>query len=196
MFTAPEVFIIESLEHVDETNDRYEGKLLSHILKMNGKQCIYHYIRTEGEFKEAVKLFNQCNYRYLHLSCHGNQQAMKTTQDVIFFDDLGEILQPYINNKRLFVSACDMVNENLAQIIIPKSGCYSIIGPAAEISFSSAAIFWASFYHLMFKYDFDEMVRKTLLKYCQHLAKLFMISINYYSISRTNSKRYKLTEIQ
>lgn len=196
MHTIPDVFIIESLEDVDETNDRYEGKLLSHILKMNGKQCVYHYIRTEGEFKEAIKQFEYCNYRYLHLSCHGNQHVMKITHDIISFYRLGEILRPYINKKRLFISACEMVNEDLAQIIIPKSGCYSVIGPAAEITFGSAAIFWASFYHLMFSNDMDAMIHKTLLKYCRHLARLFEVPVNYYSISRTKRRGFKSTMIQ
>ena len=34
--TKPNVFIIESLDFDDEENNRFEGKVLSNILKLNG----------------------------------------------------------------------------------------------------------------------------------------------------------------
>jgi hypothetical protein len=121
---------------------------------------------------------------------------MGTTLDTIPFPRLGEILRPCLENRRLFVSACEMVNNKLAEAIIPKSGCYSIIGPSEKINFSSAAILWASFYHLMFNYDSDVMTRERLLKHCKQLAQLFSVSLNYYSTSKTQKRGFKFTEIK
>jgi hypothetical protein len=47
----PNVFIIESLKFSDEKKDRFEGKILSQILHLGGKESKYYYIRTEKELK-------------------------------------------------------------------------------------------------------------------------------------------------
>src|SRR4051794_9671160 len=81
--TKPEVFIIESLDLDDEKEQRFEGKIISQILALSGKQCEYYYIRTRREFEEMLKQFANSGYRYLHLSCHGSSRALQTTYDAI-----------------------------------------------------------------------------------------------------------------
>lgn len=76
--TRPEVFIIESLEFEDESEDRFEGKMLSHALRLSGKEPIYFYIRTRRELDEVLDFFEDSSYRYLHLSCHGSANSMET----------------------------------------------------------------------------------------------------------------------
>lgn len=148
MTTIPEVFIVESLGFDDEYHNRFEGKIITNILDLNGKSSKYYYIRTERELVEIAQIFYESNYRYLHLSCHGSSKSMATTLDEIPFNRLGEILGPYIRKRRLFVSACEMVNTDLARAIIPRSNCYSIIGPSVDVTFSDSAILWASFLSL------------------------------------------------
>ena len=70
MSTKPEVFIIESLDFVDEEKERFEGQILSSILKLGGKRPKYYYFRTRRELVEILKIFGRSRYRYLHLSCH------------------------------------------------------------------------------------------------------------------------------
>ena len=123
----------------------------------------------------------------MHISCHGSASALHTTLDKISFKEVASILNPHIDNKRLFLSACSSVNENLADQILLSTDCYSIIGPSSDIYFNDAAIFWASFYHLMFKYD--SMKRSVLLKSIKQTAKLFQIEINYFSKSRRTGYR-------
>jgi len=192
MQTRPDVFIIESLRFDDEAKDRFEGKMISHILNMHGKNSRYYYIRTKKEFKRVVNIFGQSACRYLHLSCHGDTNAMATTLDNIGFRELGTILRPHLEKRRLFVSACEMVNENLAETVIPKSGCYSIIGPNETVAFSDAAIFWASFYHLMFKYNTAAMKRAGLLKYLKRVSELYGLRISYFSCSEDRKTGYKV----
>ena len=83
----------------------------------------------------------------------------------------------------MFISACSVVNEDLASRIIPSSGCVSIIGPDKDIYFNDAAIVWASFYHLMFKEDQGKMGRGDITTTLQKVATTFRISLNYFSIS-------------
>jgi len=192
MQTIPDVFIVETLEFDDEAKDRLEGKMISHILNLHGKKSKYYYIRTKKELKEIARKFGQSGYRYLHLSCHGNATSMATTLDSIEFSELGRILRPQLEKRRLFVSACEMVNEHLAEAVIPKSGCYSIIGPNESIAFSDAAIFWPSFYHLMFRHNADAMKRADLIKHLKSVCELFGLRISYFSASRSSRTGYKV----
>jgi len=186
--TNANLFIIESLSLRDERKDRFEGRFLSQILHLGGKEAIYYYFRTKKEMLSLLELFGESRYRYLHLSCHGVKdedgitRRLGTTLDDISFDQVARMVRPYLREKRLFISACSVVNEILAEKTIPPSGCSSIIGPAKDIVFSDAAIVWASFYHLMFKEDPSRMVRKDITETLRKVAKTFRIPLNYFSI--------------
>ena len=127
--TKANVFIIESLDFDDEQDNQYLGRLLSQILHLGGKESAYRYVQTEDELEKALRLFGASRYRYLHLSCHGSKKSISTTLDDIPFPKLGKLLKPYLRKKRLFISACSAVNEDLAKAGIPSSRCTSIMGP-------------------------------------------------------------------
>jgi len=191
--SIPEVFIIESLKFRDEERGYYEGQIISDILRLNQKQSKYYYIRTKKELKAVLDKFRDSNYRYLHLSCHANRREMATTLDSIPFSELASLLKPYLNERRLFVSACEMVNINLANLLLPGSGCFSLMGPATRIAFGDAAIIWASLYHLMFNHARDIMKRKILLLYGKCLTTVFGTPLNFYWY---NGKTKKVCEEQ
>jgi hypothetical protein len=107
-----------------------------------------------------------------------------TNQEDIEYDELGEILRPHLNGRRLFLSACEMVHEDLAREIIPDSGCFSVIGPNEAIRFTDAAILWASLYHLMFSHSRNGMQHAQLLKVLQNTTKLFQVQMSYFSRSK------------
>jgi hypothetical protein len=89
--------------------------------------------------------------RYLHLSCHGDEDGLELTLGEISFKELGRIARPALRRRRLFVSACDAASPTLARAILPKSGCLSVAGPSGQPAIHDAAVGWAAFYHLMFK---------------------------------------------
>jgi len=191
MDTKPEVFIIESLDPEDEGNGRFEGGILSRILKLHEKSPKYRYVRNLKDFTKAVTQFGESAYRYLHISAHANTNGMCTTnQDEIDYDELADILNPHLKGRRLFLSACSMVHEDLAKEIIPNSGCYSVVGPNEDISFSDAAILWSSVYHLMFSYDSNSMKHKWLKKQLKSTSQLFQVDISYYSRSKKLNRGY------
>jgi len=189
--TEPKVFIIESLDFKDEEKKLFEGHIISDILRLSKIETKYYYVRTKKEFEKVVGLFYESNYRYLHISCHGgeNKDAIWTTIDEISFSELGEILEVNLYHKRLFLSACSVVNKKLAEQVISKTQCYSIIGPKNDIAFRDAAIMWASFYHLMFNKNAKKMVREGLIENLQKVVNAFGQPLNYYSISK--SKGFK-----
>ena len=113
-----------------------------------------------------------------------NSRAIETTFDTISFQELGDLLRPYLQDKRLFVSACRVVNEQFRQVVMTNSGCLSIIGPSKDVYFDQAAIFWASFYYLMFDTDTRRVKRDDILPTVKKVAPLFGLAITYCSRTR------------
>ncbi|MDB5003901.1 MAG: hypothetical protein JWQ34_2126 [Mucilaginibacter sp.] len=183
--TIPGVFIIESLTFEDEKDQLFEGEILSNILHLNGVESQYYYIRTKKELLSVLTLFYNSNFRYLHISCHGGNEKIYFTLDEITYNEFGEILENHLYKKRLFLSACSSVNINLASAVIPISKCYSVIGPVNSIEFRDAAIIWASFYHLMFKTNENNMLRDGLIENLQKIVNAFEQPLNYFSISKS-----------
>ena len=181
MATEPEVFIVESLDFDDEDEERFEGRILTEILRMCGKNPRYYYVRTKRELREVLEFFGTSDYRYLHLSCHGNDEALWTTLDEVKFNTLGKLLRPYLRGRRLFISACESVNDDLAREVMPKSGLISISGPSEDVTFDQAAIVWASFYQIMFREDDDGMLGEDIRSVFGEIAKLFEVPLAHYA---------------
>jgi hypothetical protein len=185
-----DVFIIESLRFDDERCQRFEGQFISKILQLGGKKCRYYYIRTRRELEHVLQKFKQSNYRYLHLSCHGNHNTIATTLDDISFVDFANMIRPCLKKKRLFLSACSVANDDLAQLLMPDSGCTSMIGPDKGVLFNDAAILWASLYHSMFAWDSKKMNGPMLREKAQAFANMFYVSLNYFGRDETTQKGY------
>ena len=192
--TTPQVFIIESLRLDDEEHERFEGRILKQILRLSGKESAYYYIRTRRELEQIARVFSKSGFRYLHLSCHGSPTTMATTFDPLCFAELGQILRPHLNRRRVFVSACEMANRLLATELIKGSGCSSVIGPAESVLFSDAALLWSSFYHLTFRTNDNVMQRKWVLAHLRSTSKLFQVRMNYFSASESQGIRTTIVE--
>ncbi|MCD1117557.1 hypothetical protein [Chryseobacterium turcicum] len=183
--TNPYVFIIESLDFDDEEKQAYEGEIISRILSISNIEHKYYYIRTKREFEHFINEFLESNYRYLHISCHGNLNEISTTLDRISFQELGTILGDKLDRKRLFLSSCLSTNKSLAETILSNSDCFSIIGPNEEIDMDDAAIFWSSFYQKMFK-DNDRYMKNDKVKEAiKTLKEFFNVSISYFASTKT-----------
>lgn len=196
--TLPEVFILESLDLKDEAHARFEGRILSDILALSGKKCRYFYFRTKRELPALLDEFSSSNYRYLHLSCHGdkNQRTLHTTLDQIPFSELETILCPVIDKRRLFLSACTMANKNLANVLMPNSTCFSVLGPHDEIYFHTAPILWASLYHLMFTEDKSTMKHAVLQDKAQSVADMFRVELNYIRRDSAADNGYSIQKLK
>jgi hypothetical protein len=190
-----EVFIIESLDFDDERKQSFEGRIISDILALSGKQCEYRYIRTKRELAEVLQQFSSSHYRYLHLSCHGNDNSLYTTLDRIPFGEFGQLIAPHIKKRRLFVSACSATNRHFADSVMPGSGCYSILGPHQDILFGDAAVLWASFYHVMFRADSTAMKYATIKAKAQEVANLYRVRLTLIDHHISSSELYRIKKI-
>ena len=189
--TVPRVFIIESLGLADEKADRFEGGLLSKMLQLSGSHPEYMYLRTRREFETALALFEASRFRYLHISCHGRNNGIDLTLDSLRFGELGKLLTPVLNRKRLFFSSCSVMNEKCAAALLSDSGCLSLLGPSKSIYFDRAAIFWSAFYHLMLRDEARSMKRNHLQRATSMLQHLFGVHMRYFTASASAKSGFR-----
>lgn len=185
------VFIIESLSLENEINGDLDGQILKDVLDLCRIRYEYYYIRTSKELKEIILEFRKSDLRYLHFSCHANENHVSLTFDNLTYNQFSKIVSQKLNNKRLFISACKASNFEFAKEFIPSSGCTSVIGSPNKINFDKSAVFWAGFYHLMNEQDSRRMGQPEIIKIIQNLVSSFNIPINYYSFIRNNNKELR-----
>lgn len=180
------VFIIESLSLDDEIHNRLDGRILADILELSGVKHQYFYIRTRRELEEIIKEFDQSGLRYLHFSCHADDESLALTYDSLDFAEFGEVVGEYLHGKRLFLASCYAANEKFAKEIIPDYYLYSLIGSPKPLKFAKSALFWSTFYNLMIDKDQKNMRQEELLSTIEDICRLLSIPINYYSFLRKN----------
>lgn len=178
------VFIIESMDFAREMDGRMDGFVLSTILHLCDIPHRYFYVRTRMEFEHVIGKFKRSRFGFLHLSCHGNEEGLKLSLEKLPFDDLEILMGTALRERRLFLSACDAGRFELAQHFIPRHNCASVIGSPDKISIDKAAVFWSSFYHLMWERDRDRMPQTELIPMLEMVTQTFQIRLIYFSIIR------------
>jgi CHAT domain-containing protein len=111
--TTPTVCIVESLDFLQEDSLK-EGEIISRTLRLSEKPAHYTYLRSSDEMKAFVKEFGRSQHRYLHVSCHGNASAFLTTTGQMSAVDFAEMLAPHVDNRRVFLSACQAAQSEFA----------------------------------------------------------------------------------
>jgi hypothetical protein len=190
------LFIIESLSFKDEKAKRLEGRILRDIFLLGGHKVDYLYIRTKKELRVALKKYQRSRKRYLHISSHGTSTHVHLTLDALTIDEFGKEVNPYLKGRRLFMSACEVVNRKLAASVLPRSGCWSLIGPQKEIRFDDAVLGWSIFYHLAFK-DYPRIRKLKGSKIRWYLRRVYRalgIEWAYFNHEPT-AKGYKIENI-
>ncbi|MDI1336122.1 MAG: hypothetical protein PSU94_08075 [Lacunisphaera sp.] len=186
--TVPEVFIVESVDEDDEEANRYDGRRLYETLCLHpGRLPRYYYIRTKQELREMARLFVQSNYRWLHFSCHGNRREFGLRLDPLSFPEFARIFDGRLNDRRLFVSACKVGVEGLADAVFTRNpDCYSIVAPSHGPRFTESAVFWTAFYHLMRKRRRTVMRHEDISEVLDKLAGVFPPRMNYFKFNKKN----------
>lgn len=179
--TKPETFILESLNEDDEANQRLDGKVLYEVLRLQGKKPIYYYFRTQTELIRFAHIFRQSGYRYLHLSCHGNEKQLLFTFGQTDYEMFASIFEKKLNNRRLFISGCTLGNLNFAEALFAKNGgMYSVTAPTRKVFFSQTTAFWPAFYYMMHAWDESAMKKKQLHYVLTRLTQIFEIPMAHY----------------
>ena len=175
--TIPDVFIIESLSRGDEKKKRYEGLILSDILRLGGKKPKYYYCDSIQEFPQVIDLFHASRYRYLHISSHASDDAITIGRKEIPYNKFSSYFKGILNNKRLFLSSCSSGNENFSSSMIKHNpDMYSIVAPEDDIYFSDAAAIWSALYTSLFGSDDSSIRSKDIEGTLSVLTELFPVS--------------------
>lgn len=185
------VFIIESLED----DEYFDGKVLEGILKLSGVKVEYRRVYDKKELKNQLEEFSEGGFRYLHISSHATDQTLNLSHDTVFYEEFEKLIENKVADKRIFLSACDAGNRNFASIII-RHGAYSVIGSPIGLRFDKAALFWASFFHVVNEIDTLTMKRDDINSVLKSCVKLFRIPINYYSFIKSNSNKMRRLQIR
>ena len=147
---------------------------------MCGKNPLYYYIRTKAELEHLADEFEASGYRYLHLSCHGNGEALDTTLDSISYSEFAKIFKNRLKGRRLFVSACRAGNELFAETVGGRnSELISVAAPSEDIDFDDAVAFWSSFYVRTFKQNLNSMNSNRVAESLKSLAAFFKAPIHF-----------------
>ncbi len=179
--TKPETFILESLAHEDELATRLDGKVLYDVLKLQGKNPLYYYFRTQRELVEFSKIFRDSGYRYLHLSCHGNAETVSYTFGESVYTEFARLFERKLHNRRLFVSGCNLGNMNFAKAIFATNGgMYSVTAPTKKVFFDQSISFWSAFYYMMHAWDSSAMKKKRLNQVFNQLSTIFEMPLAHY----------------
>jgi len=183
------VFIIESMDIKNEVAGKLDGWTLKTILDLCDIENQYYYIRTKKELENIIEIFDESEYAFLHIACHGSEKSLALTYDDIEFEELEQIIGECLYRRRLFLSACKAARFELAEHFIPKHHCFSVIGTPNDIDYDKAAIFWSSFYYLMHELDKIQMPQILLMPILENVSTLFKLKLNYFSIIATNSPK-------
>ncbi|OSI16923.1 hypothetical protein, partial [Neisseria dumasiana] len=176
--TVSDVFIIESL-HKQDSEDKYDGKKLYTALKLSGKNPKYFQIENQFELKEVLKIFKESKYRFLHISCHASKNTIELTDEVLFYKDFSKLFDGIFNQHRLFISACELGNEEVMTTLMKDhlGKLHSVIAPKTKISFNHAYSFWITFYIAIFEKNQTIITSKSMKAIIQNFTKLLPLSI-------------------
>lgn len=185
MSTKPDIFIIESLKLNDEKEARCDGKILYDYLKLLKKNPIYYYIRTKKELQKMSELLSKSQYRYLYISCHGNQNALYTTLDKVSFDTFSDIFKNTLTNRRIFISGCELGNRYFAESLFEKeTGLQSITAPVSDVEFCQMLPFWSTFFYITTNFDENKMIGQVIHPTLQLCSNIFHVDVAHFYRSK------------
>lgn len=175
--TAYGVYIVECLR----AGDFNDGKVLHQILELMGMVSVYQNAKTIEDFRSFIEDFKTSQFRYLHISCHADKKGLEIDGEDFSNEALQDLLKGGLKNKRVFMSACQGANKDLASRLLVDCEAYSLIGTPVDLDFDKSVLFWPSFYHIINEYDQQKMKRDFLIETLQKCVDMFGVPINYYS---------------
>ncbi len=194
--TVPEVFIFESLSAEDEATKRFEGQVLADMLRLAGKNPKYFYFQSKEELPHLLGLFRESKYRYLHISAHASNTHIGLTNGLVTYKEFAKYFRGHLPLRRLFFSACQIGNQQFANVIAEgNKGMHSIVAPVEDIRFDHSAAIWSAFYISMFTENEDLMKRADIESRLRSLTRLFPVNF-YFATYSANRDIWKFNTIQ
>jgi hypothetical protein len=188
----PGVFIIESFSFDEEEKNSLPGYHLYQSLSfcnINDYKPLYYFIRTKIELAEVLNKFEDSNYEFLHIFCHGSSTHIELALENIAFEELYSITEDRLFRKRLFLSSCNLAQFDFAKLFIPRVHCKSIIGSQSVTHNDIEFLVWSSFYYQMLETGNTFMKQKNIIQKIKDLTKLYGIELTYFSIINSQNPK-------
>lgn len=141
-----DLFIVESFSSSDNVN--HEGGDIANSLRKIGKHPIFISVGTQEELKQALNMFKDSHYRFIHFSCHGSPHSLTLAKSGdLSYSDFAQLSRNCFNAKRVFFSSCCLGNKDFSEEVATHNlGIQSVIAPINEISSILSVPLWCSFY--------------------------------------------------
>lgn len=197
------VFVIESRKIKEEAKGKKQGLILTEIMALLGMKSEYRYIRTQKELGEMIRQYYKSNFRYLHFSMHGvsNKKDKPVSKFSLSLDQVSydTFCKSIIENntgknekRRLFISACNVLDDITTQFEYRNNSFISIVSPSAKIRTSIAPLVWATFYHDMFTIEKKSMANSDIRENLDRICDLFNVKFNGYFRKGNDSNQYEI----
>ncbi len=186
------IFIIESVRN----GDYRDGHSLEKILNLSGIKTEYREATSKDDFIAHIEEFKHSGLRYLHISCHAAKDGFEIGDEDVPNDELEKIFGNSLSKRRVFLSACEAGNKDLAARLILKNGAFSVIGTPIELYFSKAAIFWNCLFHAIHMRNSKKTSKKLLTETLESIVNLLDVPINYYSFIRDSENAVSRKKIR
>ena len=118
-----EVFIIEALTRDDVRDGMLDGYVLYQQLKMMGGDPRYVRVSSENDFKASLVMFRESNYKFLHISCHGDKEKRQVRIGDTWFGYMRIAIasMQMLKSRRVSFSACELGNEEFCKRLFEKN---------------------------------------------------------------------------
>lgn len=171
--SLPQVFIIEGVRDDDIQNHRVDGYILYKQLLLLGQEPRYVVVTGLNDFKAALVMFRQSNYRVLHISCHGTRDAVNLSKELIDYNTFADATRDCLKSRRIFFSACELGNIQLAELLFKvNKGMHSFVASQHPVEFKYASAFWVAFYTKYFEFQ-GKLTHQKMLEALSPLVQYF-----------------------
>ena len=197
------VFIIESRKIKEEFQGKKQGLILTEIMTLIGIKSEYRYIRTQKELDEMISQYYESDFRYLHFSMHGvsNKGGKPVSKfslslEQVSYDKFCEaIIKKGVGKdgqRRLFISACNVLDEIATQFAVVNNSFISIVAPSTRIRTSIAPLVWATFYHDIFTINKEFIKNSDIKENLNRICSFFKVKFNGYFRKKNDSNQYEI----
>jgi hypothetical protein len=206
MSTKVGLFVVESRKIKEEAKGKRQGLVLTEMMALLGIKSEYRYIRTQKELEEMVSQYYDSKFRYLHFSMHGVTDGkgkpvgkFSFALDRVTYDAFCKPLLWDIANKegkrRLFISACHVMEDLIDYFEARNNSFVSIIFPSEKIETSVAPLAWATFYHNMFTLEKRSMSNAHIKENLNNVCRFFGVRFKAYFRKQNGNNQYEKCSI-
>jgi len=195
--SVPKVFIIESLGANDVNNHRCDGKILEAQLQLIGEESVYRYVLNVSDLRNALCEFDESEFRFLHVSCHGDSAKAYLAANPAgeTYEEFSKCFSSKVALTRVTFAACKLGNKSFFEEFCRwNKGVQSLAAPMNDLPFQRSSLYWATYYTKLIeecRNSNNHIHRDFIESVVPQLSKVLNVSMRY-AIYEPNKDRIKV----